>query len=98
MWIEELRKSRIDKGREPWAVQVCCWMAQKGEGSSWWCAGTAEWLNSVVFPACHKSGQVSAQRIAAKVAIEIPEERCTFDGIGRWRLGWARFRCMVGGL
>jgi hypothetical protein len=52
----------------------------------------------VVFPACHNSGQVSVRRIAVKVAIEMPEEDCTSDEIGRWRLGLERFRCMMDGL
>jgi len=67
-------------------------MAQKGGDSSWWCAEIVESLCSVVFPACHNPGQVSVRHIAAKAVIEVAEERCTFDEIGRWCLGLECFR------
>ena len=72
-------------------------MAQKGEDSSWSRVETAESWNFVVFPACHSSGQVSVRRIAAKAAIEMAEERCTFGEIGHWWLGSEHFRYMTGG-
>ena len=51
----------------------------------------------MVFPACHSSGRVSVRRIAAKAAIEMAEERCTFGEIGHWWLGSEHFRYMTGG-
>ena len=76
--------SQSDKDRETWSVQVCCWLARKGEDSSWWCEEIAELWNSAASPAFRNSGQVSVRHIAVRVAIGMPEERCTFDATGHW--------------